>query len=160
MKKIGGLALFAPLCVLLVACQSTKPDPVAWDVVITKTVPASIEVDLIGISDVERPAWEGYDLNRYWTEGDSRRANADKLTKSLQTGQPWVVSRSDPKWQKWLSHGATELLVLANLPGRDFAPGPNDPRRIFLPLSSNRWKTKGGRLEIEVQDTIVRPLTP
>jgi hypothetical protein len=70
-----------------------------------------------------------------------------------------VISHDDPHWQKWLSHGATELLVLANLPGH-FAPGPTDPRRIILPLDKNQWKTKGGRLEIEVQDTIVRPLTP
>jgi hypothetical protein len=159
MKSISGLLLLVALSGLLVACQSTQPNPAAWDVVITKTVPDSIEVDLIGISEIERPAWEGYDLDQYWATGDSRRANADKLSKSLETGQPWLVSRSDPQWQRWFNRGATELLILANLPGH-FAPGPTDPRRTFLPLARNRWKTTGRRLEIEVQDTIVRPLTP
>jgi hypothetical protein len=161
MKNIGDLVLSVTVCLLLVACRSTRPNATAWDVVITKTTPASIEVDLIGISSIERPAWEGYDLDQYWSPGemDSRRAHADKLSKNLQTGQPWVVSWSDPQWQKWLDRGATELLILANLPGQ-FAPGRTDPRRTFLPLDRNHWRTKGNRLEIEVQDTIVRPLTP
>jgi|SRR5579862_2249088 len=159
MKLIAQLVLVAGVTQLLVSCQSTRPQPGAWDLVITKTVPASIEVDLIGISEIERPAWEGYDLDQYWTAGDSRRAKADKLSKNLETGQPWIVSRADPQWQKWLNHGASQLLIMANLPGR-FAAGPTDPRRTFLPLEPNRWKTKSGRLEIEVQDTIVRPLTP
>ena len=159
MKLFTQVLLMAGLSQLLVSCQSTHPQPAAWDLVITKTVPASIEVDLIGISDIERPAWEGYDLDQYWTAGDSRRAKADKLSKNLETGQPWVVSRTDHQWQKWLSHGASQLLIMANLPGH-FAPGPTDPRRTFLPLAPDRWKTKNGRLDIEVQDTIVRPLTP
>jgi hypothetical protein len=159
MNNIGVLLLAVALSLLLAGCQTTRPSATAWDVVITKTTPASIEVDLIGISDIERPAWEGYDLDQYWSSGDSRRANAEKLSKSLPANQPWVISRNDPEWQKWFSHGATELLVLANLPGH-FAPGPTDPRRIFLPLAKDHWQTKGGKLEIEVQDTIVRPLTP
>jgi hypothetical protein len=159
MKRIGQLLFLAGLSQLLLSCQSTQPQARAWDLVITKTVPASIEVDLIGISEIERPAWEGYDLDQYWTAGDSRRANADKLSKNLEAGQPWIVNRADPQWQKWLSHGARQLLIVANLPGH-FAAGPTDPRRTFLPLAPNRWKTKSGRLEIEVQDTIVRPRTP
>jgi hypothetical protein len=144
---------------VLAACQSTRPQPRAWDLVVNKRTPASIQVDLIGVSDIEKPAWEGYDVDRYWTPGDSRRANADKLTKNLPTGQPWIVSHDDPRWRDWLNHGATELLVMANLPGR-FAPGPTDPRRIFIPLDRKRWNTKSGRLEIEVQDTIIRPISP
>jgi len=159
MRCFSQLILLVGLSQLLVSCQSTRSQARPWDLVITKTVPASIEVDLIGISEIERPAWEGYDLDQYWTAGDSRRANADKLSRNLETGQPWVVSRADPQWQKWLSHGATELLILANLPGH-FTAGPTDPRRTFLPLAPSQWKTKSGRLEIEVQDTIVRPRTP
>jgi len=146
------------LAAVLVACQSPRPQPTAWDLVVNKNTPASIEVDLIGVSDIEKPAWEGYDVDRYWTPGDSRRANADKLTMNLPSGQPWIVSKNDPHWQQWLDHGATELLVMANLPGR-FAPGPTDPRRVFIPLDREHWNTKSGRLEIEVQDTIVRPIT-
>jgi hypothetical protein len=159
MKKASDVLLLIALSLILAACQSTRPSPRAWDLMITKTTPASIEVDLVGVSEIEKLAWQGYDLDQYWAPGDSRRANADKLTMSLPNDQPWVVSKDDPHWRSWLNHGATELLILANLPGH-FDPGPTDPRRIIIPLDKNRWKTKGGKLEIEVQDTIVRPLTP
>jgi hypothetical protein len=155
MKNASLSVLLGMLAFIPIGCQGVKP----WDLVINKTTPASIEVDLIGINEIVKPAWEGYDVDQYWTPGDSRRANAEKLTMNLPTGQPWIVRKDDPHWRSWIDHGATELLIMANLPGH-FAPGPTDPRRIFLPLDKHRWKAKGDTLEIEVQDTIVRPITP
>jgi len=58
MKVIRQLLCLTGLGQLLISCQSTQPQASPWDLVITKTVSASIEVDLIGISDIERPAWE------------------------------------------------------------------------------------------------------
>ena len=70
-------------------------------------------------------------------------------------GRPLVVRKDDPHWQNWIRHGATELLVIADLPGQ-FTPGPNDPRRTFIPLDPRAWKDD--RLEIQVQDTLVHPM--
>lgn len=142
-----------------VACGTPKVKPRPWNLNITKTTPASIEVDLIGVNEIERPAWEGYDLDKYWQPGDLRRANADKLSMNLQTGSPWVIPRNDPKWQRWMQRGATDLLLIANLPG-SFTPGPADPRRVFIPLDKNAWKASRDTLQIEVQDNLVRVMTP
>ena len=159
MKIRRLLLLLAALALLPIGCGTPKPKPRAWNVSISKQTPASIEVDLIGITEMERPAWEGYDIDKYWKSGDLRRANADKLSVNLPTGTPWTVSREDPKWQNWMRRGATELLLIANLPGH-FAPGSSDPRRVFIPLDKNAWKAKDKTLQIDVQDDSVRMMTP
>jgi hypothetical protein len=153
------LLLLAALALLPVGCGTPKPKPRPWNVSISKQTPASIEVDLIGITEMERPGWEGYDIDKYWKSGDLRRANADKLSANLPTGTPWTVSREDPKWQGWMRRGATELLLIANLPGH-FAPGPSDPRRVFIPLDKNAWRAQDKTLQIDVQDDSVRMMTP
>jgi len=159
MNLLKSLFLVLLLASMGSGCGTPKPKPKPWNLSITKTTPASIQVDLIGVNEIEKPAWEGYDLDKYWSTGDLRRANADKLTVDLPTGSPWTVSRDNPKWQEWLHRGATELLLIANLPGH-FTPGPSDPRRVFIPLDKNLWKAQGGTIQIEVQDDLMRVNTP
>ena len=158
--KTGRLAVWLLLSSVLVGgCGGApKPKPRPWNISINKTTPATIEVDLIGINALDRPAWEGYDIDKYWSPGDQRRENADKVTVHLQTGTPWTLSREDPRWQRWLDRGATQLLLIANLPGH--FSGPLDPRRNFLSLDKKAWKAKDATLQIEVEDTMVHVLTP
>ena len=140
---------------LLAGCAS---GPKPWNLSINKTTSASIQVDLIGITESEMPYWAGYDIDKYWSDGDLRRKNAAPLTQILKLGQPWVVAKTDPKWKEWLGRGDSELLVIANLPGH-FDAGPADPRRLILPLR-NVYDAKNKTLEIEVQDTLIRLNTP
>jgi len=157
MKNSKNIAVVLVLAALfLVGCGTTQPTP--WNVSITKTTPASIEVDLIGVTESEKPYWEGYNIDKYWTDGDLRRKNAKPLSQDFQSGKRWVVSVDDTKWQEWINRGATSLLVIANLPGH-FDAGPADPRRIFLPLEKAAWKAKNLTLEIEIQDTMILVLT-
>lgn len=160
-KKTARFALVVSLlaAVFAVGCASTHLHPKAWNISINKTTYASIQVDLIGVTEAEKPYWEGYNIDKYWSDGDLRRKNAQPLTQVLKMGQPWVVSMNNPKWQEWLNRGATELLVIANLPGH-FDAGPADPRRIFLPLDKHAWNAKNNTLEIEIQDTMILVLTP
>lgn len=148
--------------VLTVGCASTKTHPPryqAWNVSITKSTTASIEVDLIGVRDSEKPIWDGYNLDKYWSDGDLRRKDAKPLTQILKVGQPWVVSMNDSKWQEWLNRGATDLLVVANLPGH-FDAGPADPRHCYLSLNKYAWPPKTNTLEIVIQDTMISVQTP
>src|SRR3989442_9676076 len=95
----------------------------------------------------------------YWKPNNSIRNGAKKVSKILETGTPWVLDRSDPIWNEWFSYGATELMIMANLPGG----GDNtsfDRRRVFLPLDKKLWKAKNKTLQIEVQDQFIRVLTP
>ncbi len=158
-QKLSYSTVLLLTAVVFAGCGTSSPRPTPWALAITKTTPASIQIDLIGVTENEKPYWEGYNLDKYWTEGDRRRAEANKLTKTLQMGQKWSIPMDDPKWKDWLNRGDTELLVIANLPGT-FEPGPSDPRRIFLPLDKHAWKAKNHTLEIQVQDTLISVLTP
>ena len=144
------------LAVGLTGCGTPGPKP--WTLSINKTTSASIQVDLVAVTASEKPYWEGYNLDKYWSDGDLRRKNAQPLTQILKLNQPWVVPLTDPKWREWLNRGDTELLIIANLPGH-FEPGPADPRRLFLPLQPV-WETKNNTLAIEVQDTLILVNTP
>jgi len=156
-SKITSLSVLLLAMVLVAAgCATTKIDPKPWNVSVTKKVPASIEVDLIGSSETEKTVWEGYNIDKYWTPGDPRRASADKLTESLEMGTPWKIDSKNPQWNKWMARGAKYLVIIAHLPGR-FEPGPADPRRVVVSLDKRAWK--GKTLEYEVYDAEIRPLT-
>lgn len=159
MKKLKfsffTLGVFAILS--LTGCAS---GPAAWNIKITQITPGSIQVDLVGITEAEKPKWEAYSMDDYWNnENDPRRVNALKLTHFLELDKPWVVSKDDPIWQKWFARGDTELAIIANLPG-NFPAGPGDPRLNFYPLDKDSWKAKKQTLVFEVQNTIVNPVTP
>src|SRR6266436_1387999 len=135
---------------------TVKPRP--WNISITKKTPATIEVDLIGVTELEKAAWEGYPIDEYWKPGDLRRANADKLSlTNLVMNKAWDIREADPQWKKWLSRGVTSVLIIAHLPGT-FPPGPADPRRVFVSLDKRAWKDK--TIRFDVLDTEIRPLTP
>ena len=157
-SKITCLSVLLLAMVLVAAgcAGSSKIKAKPWNVSITKKVPASIEVDLIGIAETEKLVWEGYSIDKYWTPGDPRRASADKLTESLEMGTPWKIDAKNPQWNKWINRGAKYLVIIARLPGR-FEPGPADPRRVVLSLDKRAWE--GKTLEFEVYDAEIRPLT-
>src|SRR5437762_3060816 len=153
--------LLAALSLLVTAGCASKPKPVAWTVSITKATPASIEADVVGVSPTDKPYWmNSVKPDDYWKPNNSIRKSAKKVSKVLETNAAWVIAGDDPIWQQWFSYGATELMIMANLPGGG-DNSPFDRRRIFVPLDKRVWKpTKSKTLEIEVQDQFIRVLTP
>jgi hypothetical protein len=149
---VAGVGLWGAGC-------SSAPKAKPYNVSITKTTPASIEVDLIGVTPLEKGPLEGYSIDQYWASGDRLRGGLvegrDRLTVRLKMGEPWVLDRKDPIWATWKERGVKELLLIANLPGT-FAAGPADPRRVFIPL--NDWKEK--TIQIEVREAQIIFLTP
>jgi hypothetical protein len=98
---------------------------------------ASVLVDVVGIG----PNSQGLKLlpvSRYW-EGGSAPTKAD--AKSFRFGpnspQSYTIAPSDPIWKHWHDIGATEVMVVADLPGVfPDLPGDADARRKILPISS------------------------
>ena len=159
MKKLK-LSLFILGVLAILSLTGCATGPSAWNLKITQITPGSIQVDIVGITETEKPKWEAYNMDNYWNnEDDPRRMNALKLTHFLELNKPWVISKDDPIWQKWLARGDTQLAIVANLPG-NFPAGPGDPRLNFYSLDTASWKAKKQTLVFEVQDTIVNPVTP
>jgi len=159
-KALGHLSpLLVAIALTGVGCLwSSKIKPKAWNVSITKNTESTIVVDLIGITEEEKPEWEGYPIDKYWTPGDQKRADAtDKWSKSLEMGKYETMDSKDEHWKKWLGRGVTHLLIIARLPGTH-PPGPADPRRKIISLDKGEWK--GNTLEFEVRATGIRILTP
>jgi len=156
--------LLVGLAILVNGCHfGTKP--VAWNVSVTKTTPASIEVDFIGVSPLEKPYWNDIKPDDYWRPNEStlsgsvRLATTNKITVNFQSTNTFVLQRQDPMWDDWFRYGATELMIMADLPGV-YDNSPTDRRRLFLPLNSKIWRSKHHTLEIEIQDQFIRVLTP
>jgi len=154
---LGGVILLTAGCSSL-GLGGAKP--AAWTVTITKKAEASIEVDVIGVTEDEKPLWENYNLDKYWSPGDPRRKRAaeDKITTSFQSGKVFTIEKKDPQWNLWFEKGVTELVVIAFLPGK-FEPGSADMRRRFLPLDRKSWDAKKDTLEIDVREDMVKVLT-
>lgn len=141
-------------------CKSTpKPKPVTWKVEITKQTPASIEVDVVGVSPSEKPYWQNnVRPDDYWKNGPVRQA-AQKLSTTFQEGNTFTIQTTDPIWKQWFGYGATELMIMANLPGK-YDNGPYDRRRLFVTLDKKAWESKDKTLKIQILDEFIRVLTP
>ena len=98
---------------------------------------SSVLVDVVGIGPNNK-ALEVTPVSRYW-QGGSAQAKGD--SKSFRFGpnspQTYTLGPNDPIWKHWHDIGATEVMVIADLPGvfAD-APGDSDARRKILPMSS------------------------
>lgn len=158
---LGGTAM------LMVGCTD-KVQPyllvVECDDAIAKR---SVEVDLLGVTALEKPEWEAYSVSKYWEPDDKKRASAvDKVIKEFGPGHPrrYVLSLKDPAvkqiWSAWMGRGVTDLIVIAHLKSvTGDERGNADPRRKTLPLKLKLVKElypKAKGFRIFVQDGSVR----
>lgn len=136
--------------------------PVAWNLKIKKTTAASVEVDLIGVSPSEDAYWRrSVKPDDYWNSSKPIRKQAQSRMKStrFESGDVFELKAEDPIWKQWKGYGTSELLVMANLPGK-YSNDESDPRRLIVPIGKNEWLAKEKTLELEVLDGQIRVLTP
>jgi hypothetical protein len=159
---------------LLLAGGCCKGEPKAWNIHVSldqdtwqrayagqQVPPYRFEVDLIGVSASEKAQLENYPVGSYFTPGDQRRLDADRVTLSWDPGQsqPKTLPKAHEAWARW--KGATHLVVMANLQGVQVAPGAADPRRVVLPLACDAWEAVKETVEIVVKSsTIVNATEP
>ncbi len=147
------------ICGWLGAGCKSVPKAARWEVSLSKVTPASIELDLVGISAADKPYWQNnIKVDDYWKNGSVRKG-AKKVTTSFESGKTWELKSTDPIWDTWFGYGATELMIIANLPGKH-ENGPFDRRRIFLPLKEGAYAAKDKTIRVEVQEEFLHVLTP
>ncbi len=153
MKQIPFLKLTAllvlPFLFGLTGCQSCKPGkpgPITFFPIQVALAPSlqgkSVTVDLVGVSEPNRPRWEAYSMTKYWKDGDPMRANAVKKTFNFTSGSALSgkLESSDPICGQWKAQSATCVFVLVDLPGAQTdQPGSLDARRQILPLDKCYW---------------------
>lgn len=164
-QRLCGLAALFVLG-LLAGCNSA---PVARNFNVRVEIDAalaasSVQLDLVGANAVsDLPKWQTYSVSDYWQPGDPMRRDSEKAVLRFGPGRPTVqtFSGGDPIWNRWLGTGALYLVVLVDLPGiaadRD---GNADPRRLILPLNKAEWTRGIETIELRVQESGIRLLTP
>lgn len=121
----------------------------------------SIEVDLVGVNESEAARWRSYPVSDYFSGRDQFRADADRHTLAFTHANPGpqTLPRTHPIWQKWKDKQAMELFILVNLPGT--GDRQEDPRRLVLPLSRDRWKVDEIVIEVQRSGVVCRtPMQP
>jgi hypothetical protein len=163
-KSLPGLLLLLTTLVLIASGCSSAPKQ--WNVKLTKTTPASVRVDLVGVSKLEDAHWRSIKPDEYWKENSPIRKDVEnrRKTTKFEENQEFTLSADDPIWQIWARPGLYELMIIAELGGANaanrFDNGPADPRRLILPLKAKDWNAKKNTLEIQINDGQVLPLTP
>ena len=161
---LAGLALVA----FFSGCASTptvKPKAYAIEIKIDPSlVGTSLHMDLVGANELaDLPKWQSYSVTSYWQPGNAFRRDAVKSTLSFGRGTPdtQVLLATDPRWAEWLRTGAVYLVVVADLPvAVSDQVGNADPRRIILPLDQNAWPRKTEKIQLLVQESGLRLVTP
>ena len=158
------------LAAVLAGCETCKPGKLGpigrytIEVGLDESLKtSSVIVDLVGVNLSNLPRWEGYDMGKYWKEGDAMRRDADKLVLNFVSGQALTMSLplADPQWDKWKAKGVTHVLVLADLPGAQTGkPGNQDARRQILSLDGCSWPDGTKGLKVLVQRSGIVVLTP
>jgi len=127
----------------------------------TSAAVPSIEVDIIGVSPARAAVWDAQSLNNYFAAANMERQTADRHTMTFGAGStaPQTLSSTDDMWDKWMAGGATQVYVMASLPGISTdAAGEADPRRLILPLDTRHWE-RGQTIKVEVRRNSLEALT-
>ncbi len=168
-RLVGGGILLV-LAAVLAGCSSCKPGKpgavgkYAIEVSLDESLKSSsVVVDLVGVNPSGLPRWEAYNMSNYWHEGDAMRHDADKVVLNFISGQTLTNSLSvtNAIWDRWKSQGVSTVLVLADISVRgESRPGNQDPRRQILPLDKCQWPSKTKVLNVLVQRSGIKVLTP
>jgi hypothetical protein len=163
-----SLALFVLICAaILPACASPQRHQVvvALDEALSRASSRpTIQVDIVGLTDAERRAWDELPLSSYWLPGSEvRKAHGDRTVSfrfSAERSQLFVIPADSEIWSTWHKAGARWLYVVANLPGGiEDQVGAADPRRLAILLSSKEWEADAP-LQIQVRRDAVVFMTP
>lgn len=165
--RFSLLAVLAAAIALLAAGCASGPQATAFNVKVElapSLAGSSIQVDLIGANSVsDLPKWQTISVSDYWQPENAQRRDADKAVLQFGPGKANVqtFSSTDPVWQRWISTGAMHLVVLVDLTGiSSDKEGNADPRRLILPLDVKKWPADVKTIELRLQESGIRLLTP
>lgn len=154
----------AVLTLLLASCE-TAPEPRAFAIQVTldsTLVGTSVQIDFIGANQAtDLPKWQSYNLTEYWQPNNAFRRDAAKYTMQFDRDKPnrQMLLANDAHWAEWLRTGAQNLVIVADLPGIT-GEGNSDGRRLILPLDKNAWDSKTQTIEVLVQESGLKLMTP
>jgi len=113
----------------------------AWQ---AEGVNKSVTVDLIGVNPTDHDRWANQPMQGY-ADSQLRKDSVASIRSyrfSPSDTETKTLDSDDEIWDRWHARGATELFVLADIPGvRDEgSPTGSGATRLILPLDTSCWK--------------------
>lgn len=155
------VAVLAAMTCLLGACSSTpRMGQYTFAVSMDESMKdgsgayQTVEVDLIGVSEMSMETWRGMKVDTYMQPGNAMRQAASARRKTLYFSNAddaqKEVYHSDAIWNQWARSKATSVFVIALMAMDVEATGAGtDPRIIKVPLTTEMWKNRQ-RIEFQV----------
>ncbi len=160
MTKAVLVAGLVAMVMMFVGCES-KPKTWVGNIEVApggnlagKLGAATLEVDLVAVTDVEAQKWAGRDLNSYFAMGSGERADAHSKGTAYPmlfgagngTGAKTLVM-NDKIWAEWQKRKVTQLFVVANS-----AAATKSPNSFQMPLTSDRIKVRTFQIQVDSAD--------
>lgn len=127
----------------------------AGDLVDGGKVRRNVEVDVLAVPATQE-SWPGVTVDNYFVREGKERLNSNAYTMRFESGSPTTsqqLSASAQPWKNWDKRPS--LVILASLEAP--ASGATvDPRRLVLPLGSDRWD--GKVIKVNVTSTGLTPV--
>ncbi len=98
----------------------------------------TLEVDIVGLTEVEQKRMLSYDIDRYFQPPEQFRKSLTPVTAKFsdQNMNAKILDSGDDIWDKWDDKGVTHLGIIVNLPTvseiKDIA---SDPRKLIIDLN-------------------------
>ncbi|MEE2973142.1 MAG: hypothetical protein VX672_08450 [Planctomycetota bacterium] len=170
-------------CFVVIGCG---PSPYNGDVTITASkdfqepsgLMPTIQIDVIGASQLEVQRWKGYPVTDYWQVDDVLRKTVAKQSFVMTTDQlgPFVVGRWTEPYDDWKKSGVTSLILIADLPGAwqkrpadakgEPPPGvrwydpADDPRKLIIPWVQEAYGLFTNDVDVALQPSGFALKTP
>lgn len=98
---------------------------------------SSVQVDVVGLTAAGQTL-KAIPVPQYWRGANAQyRADAKSFRFGPNSPQTYTIEPTDPIWKHWQDIKATEVMVIADLPGVfSDLPGDADQRRKILPIAS------------------------
>lgn len=136
----------------LVGCDAS---PKAYDIEVSidpELKSFTVPVDIVGVNNnADLPGWSAYEVDKYFSANDAKRAGAVKSEMRFVPGGPdqKTLSASDPIWGEGKWNKPTSIVIFAQIPQYAGDRGGADERRKVLPTMSDSWQDSKIRVVVK-----------
>jgi hypothetical protein len=98
----------------------------------------TLEVDIVGLNDVEQKRLLGYDVDLYFQPPEQFRKSLRPLTAkfSEENMTAKILDNDDPIWSRWNDKGVTFIAFIVNLPTvSDLKDKATDARKLIVDIN-------------------------
>lgn len=159
-RSVVAFLCLSALCLLASGGCACVPTAAERQVVVSlddALVGTPVVVSLNGVTAGELNIWKTYSVDDFFGPQNQLRSGIAKdgelVFDVAKSERVKVLQPDDAAWKRWKEQGATELVVMAYIPGLSNPPAGSaagDPRRQVVPLSQCLWANPQEPIRLQV----------